>query len=110
VGAILEAPAGFITDLASVPRLPFVYLVAGNRAHAAAVIHDYLYGSRVVPVRSDADAVFREAMGTDPDVSAWIAWTMWAAVRAWGWRAWRSAPGRYRVLNQDIIAEGDSAL
>ena len=52
-----EVPAEFITDLASVPRLPLAYLLAGNTAHAPAVLHDYLYVTQ--PVESDvADAVF----------------------------------------------------
>lgn len=36
-------PRGFVTDLASVPRLPILYWFWGNRADGAAVVHDYLY-------------------------------------------------------------------
>ena len=58
-----EVPAEFITDLASVPRL------AGNTAHAPAVLHDYLYVTQ--PVERDvADAVLLDAMGDD-GVPAW---------------------------------------
>src|SRR5258708_6192683 len=40
---VIYVPAGFVTDFASVPRLPFAYLLAGDTAHQAAVVHDYLY-------------------------------------------------------------------
>ena len=35
-------PAGFVTDLASVPRLPVVFLLAGDEAHEASVPHDWI--------------------------------------------------------------------
>ncbi len=96
VGTVL-VPAGFTTDFASVPRLPVAYLLAGDAADAAAVVHDYLYRTAVVE-RSSADDVFAEAMeyperfhGTlkvelmrikkEP---AWRRGIMWAAVRAGG--------------------------
>jgi len=47
---IFIACAGLETDFASVPRLPLAYLIAGNTAHKAAVIHDYLYRSTHHPV------------------------------------------------------------
>lgn len=36
-------PEGFITDLASVPRVPIAYQFWGGRCPREAVIHDYLY-------------------------------------------------------------------
>lgn len=54
-------PAQFITDFASVPRLPIIYLAMGNTAHAASVLHDYLYTSGELS-RKDADDMFLEAM------------------------------------------------
>jgi uncharacterized protein DUF1353 len=36
----IVVPEGFITDFASVPRLPFIYWFAGDTARKAAVIHD----------------------------------------------------------------------
>lgn len=75
-------PEGFETDLASVPRLPVVYLLTGDTARAAAVVHDYLYSSRKVS-RKVADAVLREASEVS-GVPAWRRWLMWAGVRAGG--------------------------
>jgi len=59
----VEAPTGFQTDLASVPRLPIVYWFWGGRAHREAVLHDYLFRVDSIPVVpfSVANAVFLEA-------------------------------------------------
>lgn len=61
----IEVPKGFITDLASVPKVPLVYEVWGNKAHHEAVIHDYLYRTDSVPqvTFDQANEVFLEAMG-----------------------------------------------
>ena len=85
---LIVVPTGFITDLASVPRLPFIYLVTGGKANEASVIHDYLYVSKMVS-RSMADAVFREAMAAS-GVSGWRRWMMWSGVRVGGGSAWDS--------------------
>ena len=39
---VIVVPSGFVTDMASVPRLPFAYWLMGDTAHASAVVHDYL--------------------------------------------------------------------
>jgi hypothetical protein len=75
-------PEGFETDLASVPRLPVVYLLTGDTARAAAVVHDYLYSERKVS-RKVADAVLREASEVS-GVPAWRRWVMWVGVRIGG--------------------------
>jgi hypothetical protein len=60
----VSMPKGFRTDLASVPRIPLVYMAWGGRAHREAVLHDYLYRIDSDPVVSFsiANAVFYEAM------------------------------------------------
>jgi Protein of unknown function (DUF1353) len=62
--ATFTVPAGFQTDFASVPRLPFIYMAFGDRAHREAVLHDYLYRSDSIPVVTfdQANKVFYEAM------------------------------------------------
>jgi hypothetical protein len=82
LGRTVIVPAGFVTDFASVPRLPVAFLLAGNCGHEAAVVHDWLYTSHEVD-RATADAVFREALRADGD-PAWRAWLMWAGVRVGG--------------------------
>lgn len=80
-GDTVEVPEGFETDFASVPRLPLAYLLAGNTAHRAAVLHDFLYAIRAG--REYADAVFAAAMKAEK-VPAWRRWLMRAGVAIGG--------------------------
>jgi hypothetical protein len=78
-------PAGFGTDLATVPR-PVLWLVpeAGHYT-LAAVLHDWLctvgIATGVVTSR-DADGIFRRAM-REAGVPVLLRWLMWTGVR-WG--------------------------
>ena len=73
---------GFVTDFASVPRVPVVYLVMADMGQPAAVIHDYLYRFRPCS-RKIADAVLEEALKV-LGVSWWRRKAMWLVVRAFG--------------------------
>ena len=87
----IEVPAGFQTDFASVPRLPFCYLFFGDRVHAAAVIHDYLCVHHYATCRVSwqiCAAVFAEAMKAE-DVPLWQRLPMAAAVRLFGLTRYR---------------------
>lgn len=53
-------PERFITDLSSIPRLPFMYLLFNGISDIAGVLHDYLYSTGIV-LRGMADAILREA-------------------------------------------------
>lgn len=79
----VTVPAGFHTDFASVPRLPFAFLFFGDRVFSAAVVHDYLcrveYPACHISWRQAA-AVFMEAMRAER-VPRWQRWPMYAAVR-----------------------------
>jgi hypothetical protein len=58
-------PAGYCTDLASVPRIfRWIVPVANAKNRKAAVVHDYLctHGDGVVKNQKQADKVFREAL------------------------------------------------
>lgn len=88
-GRSFVVPQGFITDLASVPRLPFAYLLVGGIGHAAAVVHDWTYTSHEVS-RDVADAVFREALRV-LGISAFQAWLMYLGVRLGGASSWDAA-------------------
>lgn len=91
VGGVIVVPKDFVTDMASVPKLPLTWLIAGGTANEAAVIHDWLYTTHAVgakPVsRRQADAVFREAIPASEDPNA-PAGLMWLAVRLGGWTSW----------------------
>ena len=98
-------PAEFITDLASVPRLPLAYLIAGARAPGPSVIHDYWYQHPDLDDRQLGDGVFAEAMAVhQPDLGfeaemAPIRGLMWGAVRSGGWLPWMRHGKRAASLN-----------
>ena len=77
----IVVPAGTNTDLASVPRLPWAYMLFANRGRRSAILHDYLYETR--RPRAWADAVFREALRNE-DVGAFSRFFMWLGVRVGG--------------------------
>ena len=82
----ISVPAKFQTDLASVPRLPLIYALAGGTSNEAAAVHDYLYSSHLVD-RKTADVVLLEASAIT-GVPVWRRYLMWAAVRLFGQSHW----------------------
>ena len=88
----ITVPAGFRTDLASVPwqvvwRKMFDKF---GRWTGAAVVHDYLYRTQPDGVtRKQADDVFKDLMRRD-GVTRGLEETMYRAVRSQGWRAWKA--------------------
>jgi hypothetical protein len=82
-------PAGFETDFASVPRVPVVYWLYGNKAHREAVLHDYLYRIDAVPPASyrQANNVFFEAMALRGK-PVYVRYPMWWGVVLGGWTAY----------------------
>jgi hypothetical protein len=89
---VFIVPAGFTTDLASVPRIPLAFLLTGGTSSEAAVVHDYAYARAIVP-RDVADQVFKEAAVVSGE-PAWRATLMWAGVRLGGWMAWNDHRAR----------------
>lgn len=79
---VIRVPAGFVTDLASVPRAFWSILPPHGEYAKAAIIHDYLY---TIGLRSKkyADDVFMEAM-TVLGVAWWRRKVMYLAVRLFG--------------------------
>jgi hypothetical protein len=65
-------PKGRITDLDSVPRLPFVYWLLKGRARIAACVHDDLYKTQAGKELSDE--AFRAAMVTERVKNPWRHW------------------------------------
>ena len=83
-------PAGYRTDLSSVPRIPVVYWLFGGVADEEGVLHDFLYSTRKVS-RKLADEVFAEAMAA-MGVPAWRRGPMWLGVRLGGSRHYAPPP------------------
>lgn len=86
--ARIEVPIGFVTDLASIPRLARLIFPVNDLHRPAAVVHDYLYQYQKIGGqwinRKEADRVFLEAMRC-LGVPKRKAWPMYLAVRAGGW-------------------------
>ena len=81
----IEVPSRFETDFASVPRLPIIYLLWGDRAHRKAVLHDYLYRMDSIPLVSfsTANKVFLEAMKIR-EKKWFVRWPMFLGVKFGG--------------------------
>ena len=94
---VIHVPIGFVTDFASVPRLPLIYLVAGGVADCPATIHDFLYQKHECS-KSKADRVFLEAMKVIK-IHFLKRQIMYWAVVLFGWTAYASGPDRYKILN-----------
>lgn len=87
LNAQIIVPTDFKTDYASVPRLPFAYMVVGGKGRRAAVIHDWLYSGGMVNgkavSRVEADGVFAEAL--EASGYGWLVRTlMYSGVRLGG--------------------------
>ena len=83
---LITVPEGFETDFSSVPRLPFAYFLAGDTAHASAVMHDYLARisyPRGVITWAEAANVFGDAMAVE-GVPKWRRYLMVSAVKLAG--------------------------
>lgn len=78
----IVVPAGYLTDFASVPRVPFAYWLAGGTAHQAAAVHDYLCDTKTVDSGVAAD-IFGEAM-KETGIASWRRSIMVAMVRTFG--------------------------
>jgi hypothetical protein len=98
----IAIPNGFVTDFASVPRLPILYWLWGNRADRAAVVHDYLYRFPEITfsrtrsrfeARVLSDQVFQEANHT-LGKSRHVCLPMYVGVRVGGWRAFGRNAGQ----------------
>ena len=117
---LLVIPHKFITDLASVPRLPIAWLVAGGMGNRAAVVHDFAYQFTVLQYeidgelverelsRQQADRLFREALKADPwgGTNVVTRFVMWSAVRLLGAFAYRRKRKRARELNPIWTRDG----
>ncbi len=91
LGFTIIVPAGFITDMASIPQIFWNILPPDGPYGKAAVVHDYLYrtGGKVdvspahTFTKAEADNIFYEAMG-ELGVAGWRKWIMYQAVRLFG--------------------------
>ncbi len=99
---VLIVPAGFVTDLASVPDIAEALLPRSGEYSNAAIIHDYLYWTQSC-TREQADNLMSIAM-KEARVATWKDLLIHSAVRLGGQRAWnanseRRASGFIRTVD-----------
>jgi hypothetical protein len=79
-GDRVVVPAGFVTDLATIPRWARPFMMQAGRSGKAAVLHDFLVwknDNRAVPI-------FAEALGV-AGVKPRRRWLLVKAVIIWAW-------------------------
>lgn len=120
LGATIRVPAGFVTDFASVPRVPVAYWLFGDRAHHESVVHDFLYQTHEVKTtvsgvpgrfevtRGTADKVFLEAMRSRGK-SKFVQYGMYWGVVMGGRSSYKTGPERYQQLNVEKREESPNA-
>ncbi len=95
----ITVPAGFIFDLASIPRVFWWLISPFELSIAAPLLHDFLYANEGDPpegsidppriyTRKEADLLFRTIMEIE-GVPSWRRSTAYWAVRSFGWIGWR---------------------
>ncbi|MGT3199083.1 DUF1353 domain-containing protein, partial [Yersinia enterocolitica] len=58
---VIKVPTGYVTDLASVPRVFWALFPPHGRYAKAAIIHDYLYDN-ALRTKKEADKIFLDGM------------------------------------------------
>lgn len=101
-GAQYTILRGFITDLASIPRLLRPVFDQNDATREPAVAHDWLYCFRQT-TRAQADAIFLEALGRS-GVGLAHRWALYLAVRTWGWLYW----GRRNGLTMEDFSDAEA--
>jgi hypothetical protein len=111
--------AGFVTDYASVPRLPIIYMLCGGRGKRAATMHDDGYAKQEIPKRcvdllffegmidtfvQDAILSYSESSGLGSFFAFWkivwrffLAFIMYVGVVFGGWSTWLTYTHRKKV-------------
>lgn len=95
----LTIPVGFITDLASIPKVFRNILDVDGRSREPAILHDWLYNTQHT-TRAFADAMLREALLEYGETQA-TAWVYYAGVRIGGWAPWDARQQRGGGLQPD---------
>jgi len=96
-GLGIEVPAGFVTDLASIPRGFWTIFPPVGSYDWAAVIHDYLYRIDSIPVvtQAEADRIMRDAM-EDSGTGWWTRQVVYRTLRVFGGHAFHQHPVAWR--------------
>jgi len=80
--SVVKVPKGFVTDLASIPRLLWVVLPPIGKYDQAAALHDYYY-QNAISTKLIADRIFLEALEV-LKIPKWKRKLMYLLVRLFG--------------------------
>ena len=84
---VFTVAAGFITDLASIPRVVRSIIPQVGRHIQPSIAHDWCYESKTNLTQAEADLLFLDGMK-----AVGVRWlrrrAMYSAVRAFGWTLW----------------------
>lgn len=88
-GRLVNVPAGYRSDLASVPRIAWRIVPRDHKAaRRPAVVHDYIYTDLTHRfTKAEADKIFHQAL-LEEGMNRALAWLMWCAVRIGGRGNW----------------------
>ena len=104
LGQTITVDPGFITDYASVPRIPIAYLLFGDTSHKAAVLHDWLFHHHEVCNEQIANDVLLEA-STVEGIVKWRRFGIYLGVKFGGKSSWE-ADGKgngHTIVNGEIV-------
>lgn len=110
-GETVEIPRGFVTDLASVPRLFWTAFPPCGKYTSAAVLHDYLYWINSPKCdRKCADDILLLAM-KEAGVDAFTSTSIYSAVRVGGQSSWDKnkesrESGDVRIIPEELMNFG----
>lgn len=102
LGHEIEIPAGFVTDLATIPgAVRWVFGKDLGRINRAGVLHDWLYSTHHYS-RAVCDAAMYQAL-RQSGVARWRCKVIAACAHAFGKRAYRTAPKRRRQHSPNLV-------
>lgn len=104
-GNRIIVPKGFVTDFASIPRPIWSILPKWAEYGTASVVHDYLYWTQQCR-RKQADRIFLAAM-IDSGVSNWKCWTVYLAVRSFGYFSYKANKNLRKQAHIRVMREED---
>jgi hypothetical protein len=104
LGKTVTVEPGFITDYASVPRIPVLYWMLGDTAHKSAVLHDWLYHHHEVCDEQISNDIFKEACSAE-GIAKWRLLLLWIGVTIGGESSWEEdgASNGHSIVNGVIV-------
>lgn len=100
----IRVPAGFVTDLASIPNVLRPAFGNYHNFDTAGIVHDYLYW--VQPCEQEdngrriADKIYRDTMKRIDDVNLLNRWIQWTGLKAGGMKAWENNRNLKRIKKE----------